>query len=143
MEYGLADTYGEIAAGSEIGQEHALHLTGLTSETTYHYRVLAWNPNGSLVSNTASDETPVGEPEPDLNLQASGYKQKGQHGVVLTWTGADSVDIYFNGNPTALQSGVSGGSFDHFIREKGGASYTHKVCEAGTSNCSNTTTTVF
>ena len=128
----------ELPAGAESYSD-----TGLSALTTYHYRVLAWNPNGSLVSNTASDETPVGEPEPDLNLQASGYKQKGQHGVVLTWTGADSVDIYFNGNPTALRSGVSGGSFDHSIGNKGGASYTHQVCEAGTSNCSNTTTTVF
>jgi len=112
--------------------------TGLAAETKYFYRVSAYNSNGVSAYATANATTDVA---PAMSLSASGYKVKGKHHVSLSWSGSSSVDIYRNGS--VIISGFSGTSHDDNIGTKGGITYTHKVCEAGTSTCSNTTTTVF
>jgi len=118
--------------------------TGLTAETTYYYRVSAYTqPEMISAYTSASATTAVAPPPPALSLSASGYKVKGKHGVSLNWSGSTSVDIYRNGvlrNPPGV---VSGSSYDDYIGTKGGATYTHQVCQAGTTTCSNVTTTVF
>ncbi|KLN64964.1 hypothetical protein [Vibrio sp. VPAP30] len=82
-------------------------------------------------------------PGGDFSLTASGYKVKGLHKVNLDWSGSEAaiVDIY---RDDAIIDTVSNSGFytDH-INSKGGASYSHKVCETGTSTCSNTTSTHF
>ncbi|NNK98890.1 MAG: hypothetical protein HKO88_07570 [Xanthomonadales bacterium] len=114
--------------------------SGLNAETTYYYRVQAYNPNGFSAYTSASATTPV-EPAVTLVLSASGYKSKGKHGVNLSWTGSSDVDVY---RDDELQATVSGTAYDDFIGAKGGATYTHKVCQQGsTTVCSNVTTTVF
>lgn len=114
--------------------------TGLSAETTYYYRVRAYNPNGFSAYTYANATTPV-EPEATLVLSAAGYKSKGKHGVNLSWTGANDVDVYRDNEFLAT---VSGTAYDDFIGAKGGATYTHKVCQQGSETaCSNITTTVF
>jgi len=117
--------------------------TGLAADTTYYYRVNAYT-QPELISAfiSANAKTPVAPPL-SLSLSASGYKAKGKHGVSLGWSGSTTVDVYRNGvllNPPGV---VSGSSYDDFIGAKGGATYTHQVCQAGTTTCSNVTTTVF
>jgi len=118
--------------------------TGLAAETTYYYRVSAYT-QPELISAYASDNatTPEAPPPPALSLSANAYKVKGKHHVGLSWTGSSSVDIYRNGavlNPPGV---VTDSSYDDNIGTKGGATYTHRVCEAGTDTCSNITTSVF
>jgi hypothetical protein len=133
----------EIAALPGGAQSHG--DTGLEAATQYFYRVSAYNGNGSSGYSSAEATTDAAPPPPPpgaLELSASGYKSKGKHGVILDWTGADSVDVYRDGSIVAF--GATGGTYDDFIGAKGGASYEHYVCEAGgTSSCSNSTTTVF
>jgi hypothetical protein len=113
--------------------------TGLSAGTTFDYRVIAFNQSGEAGSSVASATT---DPAPALSLTANGYRVKGRHHVGLDWSGASSVDIYRDGSDIA--SGVSGSSYDDNIGSKGGATYQHYVCEAGSpSSCSNTTATVF
>ncbi len=83
-------------------------------------------------------------PDPSLTLSAAGYKVKGNHKVDLSWSGANgsNVDVYRNGILIVPPTGNDGFYTDN-IDNKGGATYTHKVCEAGTATCSNVTTTVF
>ena len=115
--------------------------TGLAAETTYFYRVSAYTqPTMVSAYSSADATTPVAPPPPAISLTASGYKLKGKHHVDLSWTGSTNVDVYRNG---ALLGVVSGSSYDDNIGNKGGATYTHQVCEADTSTCSNITTTVF
>ena len=118
--------------------------TGLAAETTYYYRVSAYTqPEMISAYTSASTTTPVAPPPPALSLSASGYKVKGKHGVSLSWSGSTSVDVYRNGilrNPPGV---VNGSSYDDYIGAKGGATYTHQVCQAGTTTCSNVKTTVF
>lgn len=117
--------------------------TGLASNTTYHYRVRAFNAvDDSGYSNTDSAMTAAA---PNIVLTANGYKTKGRHYIDLDWTGPTVVDIYRNGNQIESEySGINGNSYTDNTGNKGGASYQHEVCEAGSpTNCSNTTTTVF
>jgi hypothetical protein len=113
--------------------------TGLPANTTFDYRVAAFNGSGQSYSGVDSGTT---NPAPAMTLSASGYKVKGYHHIDLSWSGATLVDIYRNGSP--IRSGFSGSNFTDDTGNKGGGSYTHQVCVAGgTSVCSNVTTTVF
>jgi hypothetical protein len=70
-------------------------------------------------------------------LSASGYKVKGVQHVDLTWAGATgtSVDVYRN-NVKIVTTANDGAHTDN-IGTKGGGNYVYKVCDAGTSTCSN------
>jgi hypothetical protein len=58
--------------------------------------------------------------------------------VDLRWTGATStrVDVWRNGSK--LVTTANDGFYTDSTGENGSASFTYKVCEAGTSTCSNT-----
>ena len=114
---------------------------GLDAATQHFYRVSAYNDNGSSGFESADATTQGGE-QPWVVLSASGYKSKGKHGVNLSWPAAVTVDVYRDSS--LVKSAVTGGSFDDFTGQKGGATYEHKVCESGgDTNCSNVTTTIF
>jgi hypothetical protein len=133
-----------VIANLGVGME-AHGDTGLDAATQYFYRVSAWNENGSEGYASANAWTDGSEPPPPpsaLSHTATGYRDKGKHGVLIDWEGADTVDVYRDGSKVG--SSVTGGSFDDFIGTKGGATYEHQVCEAGgTATCSDVTTTVF
>ncbi|MGY1839205.1 MULTISPECIES: chitinase N-terminal domain-containing protein [unclassified Modestobacter] len=74
---------------------------------------------------------------------ATGSKVKGLQQVDLVWSGATStsVDVHRNGQKVATTA--NDGAHTDAIGQKGGGSYTYKVCEADTSACSNEMTVVF
>jgi hypothetical protein len=118
--------------------------TGLTAEKTYYYRVSAYTQLEMISAYaSANATTPVAPPPPALSLSASGYKAKGKHGVNLSWSGSTSVDVYRDGSLLNPSGVVSGSTYDDYIGTKGGATYTHQVCQAETTTCSKVTTTVF
>jgi hypothetical protein len=118
---------------------------GLEAATQYFYRVSAYNSNGSsdyAEANATTDSTPQPPPPTAIDLSASGYKDRGKHGVMLDWTGAVSVDVYRDG--AKIASAVSGGRYDDRIGQKGTITYEHQVCAAGgTVSCSNVISTSF
>jgi len=119
--------------------------TGLAAEIAYFYRVRAHNPNGFSSYTYADTTTPPAPPPSALSLIASGYKVKGKHHVGLSWTGSSDVVIYRDGAVLDLSPPgiIDGSSYDDNIGAKGGASYTHQVCDAITAACSNITTSDF
>ena len=105
------------------------------------YRIRAFNSVGSSnFSNIADDTAHYAPPAPDISLGATGYKVKGTQFIALHWNTQDSVDVYRNGSKRAT---VSGGSYEDAPGSKGGGTYEHQVCLAGSDTCSNVTTTVF
>jgi hypothetical protein len=79
-----------------------------------------------------------------ITLSAQGYKVKGLQKADLTWSGASgsSVDVYRNSVKIGTTS--NDGAHTDEINQRGGGSYTYRVCEAGsTTACSNTVTVVF
>ena len=113
----------------------------VSSNTTYYYRVKAYNGSGySTSSNVALTTTEVFD---GILLSATGSKTKGWQNVELVWEGTlADVDIYRNNGE--LASGISESVYLDADIAKGGASYTYQVCDAGsTTNCSNEAYVVF
>jgi len=108
-----------------------------------HVITAAVTDSGGLSSSkqiTVTVTATTAAPPPSANgavLTARAYKVKGQQKVDLTWSGLSgpTVDVYRDGAKiTSLTN--NGGATDP-INSKGGGSYAYKVCEAGTSTCSN------
>jgi hypothetical protein len=88
--------------------------------------------------------TPTATPTPgQITLTAHGYKVQGRHQVDLAWSGATSnnVDIYRNG--TRIVTVPNNGAYTDSTGGHGHATYTYKVCNAGTQTCSNQVTVTF
>jgi hypothetical protein len=75
-----------------------------------------------------------------FTLTADGYKVKGVKHTDLEWSGATgtSVDVVRDGSVVATTA--NDGAHTDNTGQKGGGSHTYRVCEAGTSVCSNTVT---
>jgi len=68
---------------------------------------------------------------------------RGKQTVDLSWIGATStnIDIYRDG--TLIATVPNNGTYTDQIGARGKGTYTYKVCEAGTQNCSNEVTVRF
>jgi Galactose oxidase, central domain len=80
--------------------------------------------------------TPTPTPAP-ITLSAAGRKVGGINTVRLTWSGATSsqVDIYRNG--VVIVTTANDDTYVDSTGDTGRARYRYRVCEAGTSTCSN------
>lgn len=80
-------------------------------------------------------------PAGDISLSTSGYRSKGKNKVDLSWSGASTtnVDIYRNGS--LYRTTANDGAYTDSFRTYG--SYTYKVCDEGTNNCSDESTVTF
>jgi N-acetylneuraminic acid mutarotase len=78
-----------------------------------------------------------------ITLSAAGRKVGGINTVRLTWSGAAStnIDVYRDGNVIATVPNT--GTYTDSTGDTGRARYTYRVCEAGTSTCSNEVTVTF
>ncbi|KGJ94852.1 S8 family serine peptidase [Colwellia psychrerythraea] len=77
----------------------------------------------------------------DITADASAYRSKGKNKVDLTWSGAatSSVEIYRNGSLRTTTS--NDGAYTDSFRTYG--SFTYKVCDQGSDNCSSEVTVNF
>jgi serine protease len=119
--------------------------TSLSGNTRYWYRVSATSASGvSTPSNIDSGTTLTG---PAITLSAVGYKVKGKQQVDLSWGGTGdavtNVDIYRVNMVDPFHTTDNDGVYTDNIGVKGGGSYVYKVCEAGSSNCSDPVTVIF
>jgi hypothetical protein len=117
--------------------------SGLSPETTYFYRLRAYNADGqSPYSNTASATTlPAGGG--DIVLEAIGSSLGVNQVVDLTWSGAATanVDVYRNG--VLIGTIANSGTYRDKLGKNVTGSFTYQVCEEGTATCSNEVTVTF
>src|SRR5206468_454748 len=102
-------------------------------------------PTPTPTATPTATPTPTPTPTPgQITLSARGYKVHGQQAVDLSWNGATSnnIDIYRNGALIATVPNIPGFYTDH-IGVRGKGTYTYRVCQAGTQNCSNEVTVRF
>ena len=96
--------------------------------------------NDYLTAN-GCDGGVIPPPSGDINLTTNGYRAKGKNKVDLSWSGAStsSVDIYRNGTLRTTTS--NDGTYTDSFRTYG--SFTYKVCDQGTDNCSDESSVSF
>jgi hypothetical protein len=83
------------------------------------------------------------DPGAAIALTVDGYKVRGLQKADLTWSGATSTNVdIFRNNSLVATVGNSGAYTDN-INNRGGGSYTYRVCEAGTNTCSDEVTITF
>ncbi len=144
---GSTDSDGSIAAWSWSfgnGASSTVQNPTHTYAASGTYTVTLTVTDNEGATATKSQSVTVSTSSTDgITLSASGYKVKGNQTVDLSWSGATtSIDVYRDGAKIA-SSTANDGAYTDNINQKGGGSYTYKVCEAGTSTCSNEATVVF
>jgi hypothetical protein len=99
--------------------------------------------NEGETGSTSKNVTVTSGSSAGITLTATGYKVRGRQMVDLSWidTTSEKVDIYRNG--TEIVTTANNGFYTDNIGKVGGGSYVYKVCEAGTSACSNEATVTF
>jgi len=75
-----------------------------------------------------------------ITLGAVGYKQQGVKIADLTWSGASSTNVNVYRNNVVVATTPNDGAYTDNTGQRGGGSNTYRVCEAGTSTCSNSVT---
>jgi hypothetical protein len=103
-------------------------------------------PTATNTPTATPTVTPTATPTPtpgQITLSARGYKVHGQQRVDLSWSGATSntIDVYRNG--VLIVTVANTGFYTDHPSGSGHATYTYRVCEAGTGTCSNQVTVTF
>ena len=82
-------------------------------------------------------------PSGNFSLSVVPAKRKGRHAPELSWSGANgnNVDIFRDGN--LIETAANNGFYVDNIGARGGRTYIYKVCEEGTSTCSNEASAVY
>ncbi len=138
-----AENGGGFTTTSTLGADvNSFSDNSVSALTDYDYRVRALKGGtASGFSNVASATTPD-QPVGVITLSANGFKVKGKHWVDLTWNGSNADDVVVHRNAVEITT-ANVGFYSDDIGAKGGATYVYKVCDAGSSNCSNEVTVVF
>jgi len=129
-----SDLDGQIGTGGSFSAMLSDDTHVITAEVTDSF------------GNTSSDTVTItvgGVTLGDFNLSVLAYKVKGTQHADLSWSGTASsdIDIIRNGiTIDTIDTIVNGDVYTDSTGQKGGGSATYKVCEAGTSTCSNEVT---
>lgn len=108
---------------------------------TYDVSLVVTDNEGA--PNTVIKSVRVGSFIETISLSATGHKIKGIQHADLTWSDATTtnVDVYRDG--LIIATTANDGTYTDNIGNRGGGSYTYKVCEEGTTTCSNEATVTF
>jgi PKD repeat protein len=140
------DTDGTIAAWSWSFGDGTGSTTRSPSHTyaaggTYTVR-LSVTDNAGAVGQTSAGVT-VSNVSSGIVLRVSGRTDATRQYMTLDWTGASgaNVDVYRNGGLIGVQ--VNDGHYTNSRSLPGSPSYTYKVCQTGSTVCSNEATVTF
>jgi hypothetical protein len=78
-----------------------------------------------------------------ITLSARGYKVQGRQRADLSWSGATSTNVDVYRNNALITTTANDGFYTDIIGGRGHATYTYRVCEAGSQTCSNQVTVTF
>jgi hypothetical protein len=117
-------------------------ISGSSQQDAFHDRQSVGAPTPTPTPTATPTVTPTPTPG-QITLSAVGHKVHGINTVDLSWSGATSpnVDVYRNG--VVIATTANDGAYTDSTGSRGHATYTYKVCEAGTGNCSNQVTVTF
>jgi PKD repeat protein len=128
-------TFGDGTGSTAPSPEHAY-----SSAATYTVSLRVTDNDGA--TGTVSKQITVSGTAPRITLTVTGRSDATKHYMTLDWTGATgaSVDVYRNG--VRITTTANDGHYTNSRTFTGQATYTYKVCNAGTTTCSNEATVV-
>jgi PKD repeat protein len=129
-------SFGDGETSTARDPHHAYQSGG-----TYTVTLTARDAEG--LAGSSSRQMTVPGPQFPLGLTFTTSTAPGKHIVTLSWTRAQGSSIYVYRNGLVLLSTPNDGTQKISRNGEGAATYIYKVCEAGTSICSNPITAVF
>src|SRR5437016_4602215 len=117
----------------------AVHInTTQCNSTGVPNNVFGWGRVDILAAVTSGTPTPTPTPTAGpITLSARGKKVGGINTSRLTWSGATSSNIDVNRDGVVIVTVPNNGHYNDSTGTTGQATFTYKVCEAGTQTCSN------
>lgn len=129
--------FGDGSTGSGVTASHTYVAGGV-------YTVTLTVTDDVGATDSSSQNVSVSEPSSSgISLSANGYKVQGRHHADLTWDGATSTDVAVYVDGSLHTTTANDGAYTWSSSNRGGASYTFQICEAGTTTCSNEATVIF
>jgi len=129
-------TFGDGGNAATQNPDHTYAAAG-----TYTVGLVVTDDDGATGSTSRSINVSVVQPPTDFMLAVSVVKVKKDRYADLTWSGssAGAIDVYKDGSVIA-QDELNDGYYRDGPFTKGVNSAAYKVCESGTSTCSNEVT---
>jgi subtilisin family serine protease len=134
---GWSWNFGDGASSAQQNPSHTYAAGG-----TYTVTLTATDDDGASDSESASVTVSSGGGG-GFALSATGYKIRGVQHADLTWSGATSTNVDIYRNNALITTTANDGVHTDNTGVRGGGSQTYRVCEAGTSTCSNDATVTF
>ena len=124
-----------------IGNGSAFSTTDLSVGS--HTITASVSDSGGLSGSDSIQISVTDPPSGGILLSANGFKVKGVQHADLTWTGASGslVDIFRDG--VLITTTANDGAHTDNVGRKGGGTASYRVCDAGSSTCSNTVVVSF
>jgi len=137
---GTVDTYSWTFGDGQVSSAKNPSPHTYAGSGTYTVKLTVTDDDGD--SDSVSEQVAVSDGS-GFTLSVNERKVRGIHTIDLTWSGAvsDFVDVLRDG--FSLTTTANDGAYTDATGNKGGATYTYQVCEAGSSTCSNVATATF
>ena len=142
---GSSSVDGALGTGSSRSWTPSAGIHVITARVTDNNGATTTAQESVIVNAPSAPPLPPLPPPPasGIGLTASGSKTRGMQQANLQWSGASSASIDVFRNNVRVMTTANDGSQTDPINRKGAGTYSYKVCEAGTTTCSNVVNVVF
>ena len=132
---GWSWAFGDGGTSTSQHPTHGYNTAGAYTVT------LTVTDNGGATNSTSQEVTVASDPTVGINLNADWRKLGTVYYGDLTWSGATGMNVDVYRNDRLITTTANDGAHTDRIGKKAGT-YVYRVCEAGTSACSNEVTIV-
>ncbi|HEX9985261.1 MAG TPA: M36 family metallopeptidase [Thermoanaerobaculia bacterium] len=123
-----------------LGTGASITTSGLALGT---HNITATSTDSGSLSGSASINVTITAPGGAISLTAAGRRTKNVAYADLTWSGATSTQVDVYRNNVKITTTANDGAHSDQIGKSARGTYTYRVCNAGTTTCSNNASVSF